>query len=623
MRLGKMARNEGRERNGGGDYGRLVQMCIDAACKSKETVEVWRRQKRTLERMPSHLGGLIFNCLLKRRLLAPPLLEVFQQSVEEVNLKGLTFVDTEWLAYLGAYRHLRLVNLADCKAVNNSALWNLAGITTLEELDLSRCSRVTNEGLEHLLSIQNLKVLSISETGIKADGVARLSVLTSLISLDLGGLPVTDLVVSSLQALTHLHQLDMWGSKISNKGAILLKAFPNLNCLNLAWTNVTQLPALISLTSLNMSKCTIESVFDGLEEPETSLLMLHFSGASFVDAYRVLSCLHAQKLTFLDLSGSSIDNVSFLAGMNRLECLDLSCTGVTDSSMNTVADIGSNLKHLNLSTTRVTSDALAILAGNVPKLEFISLSHTMVDDNALANLGLIPALRSISLSHTNIKGVIRVGESDSNLQFSLASLQQLEHLEILDLENTHISDLACQPLTLLKELYHLSLRSDFLSDISLHTVSSLPKLKYLSIQGAVVTKTGLCSFVPPPLLQVLDLRDCWLLTKEGILEFWKTYPQLQLRHEHIVTMDQAHHSRSKMSLHETVEAFTVKRGRKYGSRTSSSSLHENPTQRKFIDERIKYSKSELLQIRAGVRSALSLSEIEVSLPDSLLKSGSE
>lgn len=620
-----MARNEVIQSNGGRDYGRLVQMCIDAACKSKETVEVWRRQKRTLERMPSHLGGLIFNGLLKRRLLAPPLLEVFQQSVEEVNLKGLTFVDTEWLAYLGAYRHLRLVNLADCKAVNNSALWNLAGITTLEELDLSRCSRVTNAGLEHLLSIRNLKVLSISETGIKADGVARLSVLTSLISLDLGGLPVTDLVVSSLQVLTRLHQLDMWGSKISNEGAIFLKAFSKLNCLNLAWTNVTQLPALVSLTSLNMSKCTIESVFDGLEEPETSLLTLHFSGAIFIDAYRVLSSRHAQNLTFLDLSGSSIENVSFLAGMDRLECLDLSCTGVTDSSMNTVADIGANLKHLNLSTTRVTSDAIAILAGNVPKLEFISLSHTMVDDTVLANLGLIPALRSIILSHTNIKGFVRVGEIDSNLQFSLVSLQQLEHLEILDLENTRISDLACQPLTFLKELYHLSLRSDFLSDISLHTVSSLPKLKYLSIQGAVVTKTGLCSFVPPPLLQVLDLRDCWLLTKEGILEFWKTYPQLQLKHEHIVTIveDQTHHSRSKMFSHETIEAFTVKRGRKSGSRTSSSSLHENPTQRKFIDERIKYSKSEFLQIRAGVRSALLFSEIEVSLPDSLLKSGSE
>jgi Leucine-rich repeat (LRR) protein len=201
----------------------------------------------------------------------------------------------------------------------------------------------------------------------------------------------------------------MWGSKISNEGAILLKAFPKLNCLNLAWTNVTQLPALVSLTSLNMSKCTIESILDGLEEPEISLLTLHFSGASFIDAYRVLSCLHAQNLTFLDLSGSSIDNVSFLAGMNRLESLDLSCTGVIDSSMNSVADIGANLKHLNLSTTRVTSDALAILAGNVPKLEFISLSHTMVDDNALAYLGLISALRNISLSFTNIKGIILAG----------------------------------------------------------------------------------------------------------------------------------------------------------------------------------------------------------------------
>lgn len=33
----------------------------------------------------------------------------------------------EWLAYLGAFRHLRRLNLANCRAVNNSAIWYLSG----------------------------------------------------------------------------------------------------------------------------------------------------------------------------------------------------------------------------------------------------------------------------------------------------------------------------------------------------------------------------------------------------------------------------------------------------------------------------------------------------------------
>ncbi|KAH9309712.1 hypothetical protein KI387_037623, partial [Taxus chinensis] len=72
-------------------------------------------------------------------------------------------------------------------------------MTTLEELDLSRCSKVTDAGVEHLLSLSSLKKLSISETGIRANGAARLYILTSLTSLDMGGLPITDSVVSSLQ----------------------------------------------------------------------------------------------------------------------------------------------------------------------------------------------------------------------------------------------------------------------------------------------------------------------------------------------------------------------------------------------------------------------------------------
>lgn len=56
---------------------------------------------------------------------------VFQHSVEEIDLSGHIAVDAEWLAYLGAFRYLRVLKLADCKNVNSSAVWALSG-TTLE-----------------------------------------------------------------------------------------------------------------------------------------------------------------------------------------------------------------------------------------------------------------------------------------------------------------------------------------------------------------------------------------------------------------------------------------------------------------------------------------------------------
>lgn len=51
---------------------------------------------------------------------------VFQHSVTEVDLRGESSVDAEWLAYLGAFRYLQNLNIADCKSINNTALWPLS-----------------------------------------------------------------------------------------------------------------------------------------------------------------------------------------------------------------------------------------------------------------------------------------------------------------------------------------------------------------------------------------------------------------------------------------------------------------------------------------------------------------
>ena len=111
-------------------------------------------------------------------------------------------MDAEWMAYLGAFPYLRSLNVAECHRINNSALWPLAGMTSLKELDLSRCKKVTDAGIKHLLSISHLEKLHLSRTGVTAGGIKLLSELKNLSTLDLGGLPVTDLVLNSLQVFT-------------------------------------------------------------------------------------------------------------------------------------------------------------------------------------------------------------------------------------------------------------------------------------------------------------------------------------------------------------------------------------------------------------------------------------
>ncbi|EOY25009.1 Leucine-rich repeat family protein, putative isoform 1 [Theobroma cacao] len=565
----------------------LVRRCIEAACRSRESVEKWRRQRRTLERLPSHLSQSLLQNLLRSRILFPSLLEVFKYSVEEIDLRGENCVDAEWMAYLGAFRYLRSLNLADCHRINNSALWSLVGMTSLKEVDLSRCMKVTDASIRHLLSISTLEKLWISETGITANGVALLSSLKNLSVLDLGGLPVTDTVLNSLQALTKLQHLDLWGSKISNKGALVLQRFSKLSFLNIAWTNVTILPNLSSLECLNMSNCTIDSILED-DDDKAPLVKLIFAGATFMNEAEAFLYIETRFLSLLDVSNSSLNQFCFLPDMKMLEHLDLSSSMMGDDSVELIVCIGASLKILNLSGTKVSSAGIAILAGHVPKLEFLSLSHTSIDDVALSYVSSMPSLKVIDLSNTDIKGYIHQPGTELHKDSTLAALQNLRYLENLNLEHTQVRDPDLYPLSSCKELGHLSLKCASLTDATLHHLSSLPKLTNLRVCEAVLTNSGLDTFSPPTTLRMLDLMGCWLLTEDAISTFTRKHPQIEIRHEVVQILSTEQQNISNRASPSQLRLKTSRGNNKPG---------KVPISQFFVDQRLKYSREELLSLQ--------------------------
>ncbi|XP_040941537.1 receptor-like protein 53 isoform X5 [Gossypium hirsutum] len=565
----------------------LIRRCIEAACQSKESVEKWRRQRRTLERLPSHLSQSLLRNLLRRRLLFPSLLEVFKYSVEEIDLRGENSVDAEWMAYLGAFRYLRLLNLGDCHRINNSAIWSIVGMTSLKEVDLSRCMKVTDAGVKHLISISTLEKLWISETGVTANGVALLASLKNLSVLDLGGLPVTDSALKSLQALTKLRYLDLWGSKISNQGALVLQRFPKLSFLNLAWTNVTRFPNLSALECLNMSNCTIDSILEGNGD-KAPLLKLVCAGATFMNEAEAFLYIKTSSLSLLDVSKSSLSRFGILADMQMLEHLDLSSGTMGDDSVEMIVCIGANLKNLNLSSTRVSSVGIGILVGHVPKLENLSLSHTAIDDVALSYIGLMPSLKFINLSSTNIKGFILQPGTESHVDSTLTALQNLSYLESLNLEHTQVRDPDLHPLSSCKKLSHLSLKCASLTDATLHLLSSLPKLTTLHVCDAVLTTNGLDAFSPPTTLRVLDLMGCWLLTEDAISQFIKKHPQVEIRHEIVQNLSTEQQTISNCLSTSQQSLKGPQWNKKQGNL---------PMPQFFVDQRLKYNREELLALQ--------------------------
>ncbi|GKE34302.1 Toll-like receptor 2, partial [Tanacetum coccineum] len=275
--------------------------------------------------------------------------------------------------------------------------------------------------------------------------------------------------------LTNLQHLDLWGSDISYEGASILVMFPNLNFLNLAWTNVTILPNVSSIRCLNMSNCTIHSIFRR-EGNKAWLTQVVLAGSLFKDVKGAFSYFDSSYVSFLDLSNLSRRDLYLLPCTHVLEYLDLTSNLIGDDSAEYIASVGANLKSLNLNNTRVSSAGVTVLTGHVPKLEIISLDSTPIDDLAISYIGMIPSSKSVSMKNINVRGLIQHNGRDAECAPLLTTLENLKHLEKLYLEDITLRDEAIPPISNFKQLNNLSLRSTFLTDASLHHLSSVPYL---------------------------------------------------------------------------------------------------------------------------------------------------
>lgn len=194
------------------------------------------------------------------------------------------------------------------------------------------------------------------------------------------------------------------------------------------------------------------------------------------------------------------------------------------------------------------------------------------------------------------------------------SLQNLNHLEELNLQRTQVDDAALRPLLSFPRLKHLSLKSIALTDLSLYTLSALSKLTTLAIRDAVLTNSGLGLFRPPSTLKLLDLRGCWLLPDDALFLFCKSYPELEVLHELVDanSSDRIGHNRPSPSkvASKAVQANQMPKS----AALSESFVGVNALSVKFLylmhvhvlfhiscyfyflftDQRLKYSREELL-----------------------------
>jgi hypothetical protein len=265
---------------------------------------------------------------------------------------------------------------------------------------------------------------------------------------------------------------------------------------------------------------------------------LNLSGKRQITHLRPLSEL--RDLKFLDISQTTIADLSPIANITLLESLNLSNTPTAaikfikysdrlrflDISATPIEDISELINLSNLQVLKAANTSIQSFAVLNQFKQLIELDLTESGFNSIENIKDLGVLESLTLSKNYI------------LNYSL--LSNLRSLARLDLSETNFEDLSS--LSTLTKLVQLDITSCKVSDLS--PVSSLPTLKKIAADNTGLSQEAATLFVrnhPEVLLihHVKDLQSWW----EGLSMAWKAVlikinPALELERPRIEILTQ-------------------------------------------------------------------------------------
>ena len=206
-----------------------------------------------------------------------------------------------------------------------------------------------------------------------------------------------------------------------------------------------------TLAELNTGSLSEFSELDAKLKMVTQKQRVDISGIREIISLEPLSEL--SDLNWLDISGTSIEDLSPVRNLNKLKVLRANSTLIEDL---TALKYNITLEELEVANT--TIEDLSVLA-SLRNLLKLNLNNTQV--NRISNLKSCPNLTSLNLGSTRIANV--------------GVLQDLAQLKSLDISNTAVRDLG--PISNLKDLQSLNISGSAVSN--LQALSGMENLREL------------------------------------------------------------------------------------------------------------------------------------------------
>jgi Leucine-rich repeat (LRR) protein len=137
-----------------------------------------------------------------------------------------TKITGKGLAHLAGLSNLQWLDLSDNRAVSDDAMAPLGKLTSLNSLNLYRVP-ITDAGVEQLAGLVNMESLNLDTTGLTDAGLPHLANMNKLTFLHLGVTKVSDAGLKHLESLQSLKDLIVTRTDVTAAGvAKLQQALP-------------------------------------------------------------------------------------------------------------------------------------------------------------------------------------------------------------------------------------------------------------------------------------------------------------------------------------------------------------------------------------------------------------